>query len=202
MTYQFIRLYILDRFEKNLPIPKLDYTEILNFMKCLCEFQKKRDLKPETKLKMADYYDFYENNFKHLVNKPKFKLKNMGNILTYLTKKMETSYNNNIGVHFIKRITKFMYIDNPDPVLPKDNNEKKSTKRSEFNKVIKSILSDKIQEVPENYKNWALIIKKEYLPEDYNKKNKGIEYNLKAETYKYLEYTIKINKAIESKMKK
>ena len=121
---------------------------------------------------MADYYDFYENNFKQLVNKPKFKLKNMEQILKYLAKKMETSYNNNIGVHFIKRITRFMNITNPVPLRPKDNNEIKSTKRNKFNKVINSILLNKIQDVPDEYKDWAINIKNEYLPADYIKKIK------------------------------
>jgi hypothetical protein len=202
-TYQFIRLYILDRFEKNLPLPRLNDTEIVNFMKCLCVLSKSSisHIKEETKKKIAEYDEFYENSFKQLVNKPKFKIKNMEQILRYLAKKMVTSYNNNIGVHFIKRITRFMYITNPCPFEKKDNNEIKSTKRNKFNKVINSILSDKIQDVPEEYKGWAIKIKNKYLPADYSK-NKGIVYNLKAETYKYLEYTIKINKAIEEENKK
>ena len=197
-TYQFIRLYILDRFEKNLHLPRLNDTEIFNFMKCLSVLSKGSisKMKEETKKKVAEYDEFYQNTFKLLINKPKFNLKGKTQILLYLAKKMETCYNNNIAVHFIKRIRKFMYITNPFPVHHKDTKEIKSTKKSVFDKVINSILLDKIQEVPENYKNWALNIKNKYLPGDYSK-GKGIAYNLKSETYKYLEYTIKINKAIE-----
>ena len=219
-TYQFIRLYILDRYEKNLslpieknlPLPKLNSAEILNFMKCLGESQKPRGKGPksETIKKMEEYNQFYENTFKQIVNKPKFNLKNMDHILTYLSIKMETCYNNNIGVHFIKRIRRFMNIKNPYPVKQKDSKEEKSKKRSEFNKVINLILSDKIEEVTEKYKGWAKKFKNKYLPPDFTKVkvkvkdedkyiDKGLAYALKAETHKFLEYTIKINKAIEDR---
>lgn len=205
----------MDRYEKNLPLPELNSTEILNFMKCLGVPRKaNRALKTETEEKMKEYSQFYEETFKHIVNKPKFNLEKMDQILAYLSIKMETSYNNNIAVHFIKRIRRFMNIINPDPVKQKDSKEEKSKKRSRFNKVMNSILLDKIEEVPEDYREWAKDFKKEYLPPDFTKvkvkvknedkyididKDKGIAYSLKAETHKFLYYTIKINRAIEDR---
>ena len=206
----------MDRYDRGLSLPELNSTEILNFMKCLgisttASIVKMKD---ETKEKIEEYNSFYENTFKHIVNKPKFNLKNMDQILTYLARKMETCYNNNIEVHFIKRIRRFMNITNPYPVKQKDSKEEKSEKRSEFGKVINLILSDKIEEVQEKYKNWALDFKDKYLPPDFTKVkvkvkvkdedeykyiDKGLAYSLKAETHKFLYYTIKINKAIEDR---
>ena len=199
LTYQLIRLYALDRFEKGEPLPNLDDTEILNFMRCLGESEKRRSPKPETKEKMEEYNNFYENTFKQLINKPKFNFKNMTQILLYLAKKMETSYKNNIREHFNTRIRRYMNIFDPDPIKPNDTPEQKSIKKNIFTRVKNCIIQDKIDEIPEDYKDWAKDIKNKYLPVNYSE-GKGLAYNIKAQPLnKYLECTIKMNKSIEDR---
>ena len=167
-----------------------------------------KGLKPETIKKREEYNNFYENTFKQLINKPKFNLKNMAQILKYLAKKMETSYKNNIRVHFNTRIRRYMNIFDPDPIKPNDTPEQKSIKKNVFARVKNCIIQDKINEIdkipeiPEVYKDWAIDIKNKYLPVNYSE-GKGLAYNIKAQSLnKYLECTIKMNKSIEDRNEK
>ena len=182
-TYQFIRLFILHKYTKNESIPKLDKDTILFFIRA-CGIRDKRGKKSTNSTFEAELANFYEKEFKSCINKPKFNLKNKSYVTPYLAQQIQTSFNNNLKEHFITRIRRFMNIITPDEKLDKKL----------FNKIKNRVLLDKINEIPNEYQNWALNIKNKYLPKEYEK---CYGYDVKSKPEKYLFYTIKMNEYIE-----
>ena len=196
-AYQFIRLYYLDQFDKGLQLPKLNADEIIRFINVLGNKSKPRGnkTKSETKTKIDELNNFYENHYKPLFNnKTKFDLKNKTQIILYLAKQMEKEYKNNISIHFITRIRRFMNITDPLPIIPSDTQLEKDNKKKVFGEVKNNILLDQLYEIPEQYKSWANDIRNNYLPLEYNK---NLAYDLKSSPDKYLKYTLKMNSYIE-----
>lgn len=71
----------------------------------------------------------------------------------------------------------------------------KNTDKYEFTKIKNLILQDKIEEIPENFKEFSMYIKNNYLPNEYEK---CYGYDVKVNPEKYLFYTIKMNETIEN----
>ena len=71
----------------------------------------------------------------------------------------------------------------------------KNTDKYEFTKIKNLILQDKIEEIPENFKEFSMYIKNNYLSNEYEK---CYGYDVKVNPEKYLFYTIKMNETIEN----
>jgi len=182
-TYQFIRLFILHKYYKNEPIPKLDKDTILYFIRA-CGIRDKRGKKSKNKAFEKELNDFYETEYQPCINKPKYNLKNKSYITPYLAQQIQTSFNNNLKEHFITRMRRFMNVMKPIDDMDKND----------FNKIKNLILLDKMDKIPENYKVWSENIKSNYLPKEYEK---CYGYDVKVRPEKYLFYTIKMNETIE-----
>lgn len=182
-TYQFIRLFILHKYYKNETIPKLDKDTILYFIRA-CGIKDKRGKTATNKVFEKELNDFYETEYQHCINKPKYNLKNKSYITPYLAQQIQTSFNNNLKEHFITRMRRFMNV-----MKPNDDMDKK-----DFNKIKNLILLDKMDKIPEYYKIWSENIKCNYLPKEYEK---CYGYDVKVRPEKYLFYTIKMNETIE-----
>lgn len=114
-------------------------------------------------------------------------MKNKSYLTSYLAQHIETGFNNNLKEHFITRIRRFMNI-----IKPEDDLDKK-----EFNKIKNLVLLDK--ELPKEYKKWGENIKKNYLPEKYEK---IYGYDVKVYPEKYLFFTLKMNEELEKRNNK
>ena len=183
-TYQFIRLFILHKYYKNETIPKLDKDTILYFIRA-CGIRNKCGKKPTNKEFAKELNDFYNTEYQPCINKQKFNLKKKSYLTPYLAQQIQTSFNNNLKEHFITRIRRFMNIMKP-------NNT--SLDKKMFNKIKNFILLDKMDNIPEDYKQWSQNIKDNYLPKQYEK---CYGYDVKVKPEKYLFYTIKMNEDIE-----
>jgi hypothetical protein len=189
-TYQFIRLYILYCFYNNKDLPLLDKDSILYFIRA-CGKRDNRGKKSKNEDLQKNLEDFYENEFKELMQgKEKFELKNMTYITPYLAIQIETALNNNWKEHFITRIRRFMNIVNPFPIT----NKKDKEALKEWNKVKNSILSNKLDEIPEKFKKWSNDFINTYLPKEFEK---CYGYDIKINPSKYIYYTLKMNQKIE-----
>lgn len=187
-TYQFIRLFVLYKYHKNEEIPKFNSGFIMDCIR-MCGVSgkprgKRRNSKPKDYLN--DLKLFYENQFKSLIDKGKeLSLKGITCPLMYLAIDIETSIYNNIKVHFLTRIRRFLNIVNPCP----------DTDKKVFNKIKNAILLDKIDRITDDsYKKWAFKIKKEFLPPNYKE---CYGYDVKCDPHKYIFYSIKMNEHIE-----
>jgi len=107
-AYQFLKLYVLDRYERHQQIPIIDDNLILC---CFGTISNKIDNRGKeittNKELMEDLNLFYESNFKAL-HEGKIKIQNMGQILGYQAGDMKTNIKNNVFLHFQKYLKNLM----------------------------------------------------------------------------------------------
>lgn len=183
-VYQFIRLFILDKYHNKQEIPEINKDTILYFIRA-CGIRDKRGKKSKNIEFENELNGFYEKEFKNLINKEKFNLKNRSYITPYLAIQIQTAFNNNIKEHFITRFRRFMNIIKPDNIEEK-----------EYNKIKNLILLGKFEKIKQEYQQFALNIKNNYLPQEYKE---CYGYDVKVNPSKYIYYTIKMNECIEQK---
>lgn len=189
-VYQFIRLYLLYCYERNLEFPELNKDVILYFIRA-CGTRDNRGKKSKNSNFENELNTFYENEFAPLINKQKFDLRNKSYITPYIAKQINTAFYNNLKEHFITRIRHFMNMIKPD-YIPDDD----------FYKLKNYILSNKKDEIKEEYKEWSNYIFNHYLPtielKENNDKTNLYGYDVKVNPLKYLKYTIKMNETLEN----
>ena len=103
-TLMFMKLYLLDYFEKNNKLPEIDKVFVNSCMKIICKENsggrppKKEIVKLKKKLKT-----FYNKNYKSLLspNHKTLDYIHMNTILDYLTTDIITMYENNISQHYV-----------------------------------------------------------------------------------------------------
>jgi hypothetical protein len=184
-TYQFIRLFILKQYNEHNTIPKINEEFILNCMKTLCT-KKTCGAKcyEKTKKEKEILSEFYEKEYKNLVNRIKTSITNKEQILQYTTTKILTAYTNNIKEHFIQHILRF--INNTTKEITKDKDILHEFK----NQVLLC------KETNELFNSW----KKEYitniLPENIEK---NVYYDIKARPFEYLKGMLYMCKMLELK---
>jgi hypothetical protein len=204
--YQFIRLYLLNKFTNNIDFPIINKQFILDVLKTIAPSEtnkgkktkdeniKNKDLKKDIKL-------FYENTFSKLVN-VKLSISNKTFILEQTAKEMITCIKTNISTHFIEYLFKYINIIFKQPKTNIIKKERDKLKRKELykqlNEEIRNLKSDlvnnKIQDSKEEYHQWIKDNKKYLYPE---KVNKSVAYDIKANPDKYIKYSFYINSKIE-----
>lgn len=109
-TLQFIKLYLLDYYQINNNLPKIDEKFIVNCMKTLASCKiasgpiKKETLELKEKLKK-----FYQEHYQPLItNDLKLDYSYLIQVLEYLAKGIKTMYENNIKLHYIKYLDRFI----------------------------------------------------------------------------------------------
>ena len=103
-TYQFIRLYILNCYTNNKPLPMIDETFILYCIKSLGSRDNRGKKGKDTELlEMLD--TFYKTEYQPLLNHEKTNLKNTTFLLPYLATQIHTSLHNNFQEHFIQHFS-------------------------------------------------------------------------------------------------
>jgi mRNA-degrading endonuclease YafQ of YafQ-DinJ toxin-antitoxin module len=187
-TYQFIRLYILHCYYQKKEFLELNEKTIKYFIRA-GGIRDNRGIQPNNKELEKELDEFYENEFRPLIKKEKYNLKNKSYLIPYLAIQINTSFHNNIKEHFITRIRRFMNITS---IFQQETKEQKK----EFNKVKNLILLDKIEEIPELYQEWSKNIRNHFLPQTYEK---VFGYDCHVNPNKYLFYTIKMNEEIEKR---
>ncbi len=204
--YQFIRLYFLDKFNKNEDLPTINKSFILDILKTIGttktnKGKQKTDTKIANKDTKTDIRKFYDNEFSKLVDE-KISYSNMTHIVEQTAKEMITCIETNISTHFVKYLFKYIncLFKIPKTKLIKQEKDKEIRKQlyKELNKEIRELKSDlinnKIEESKEEYHQWIKENKKYLFPE---KVTKNVAYDVKVHTNKYLKYSIYINKKIE-----
>lgn len=209
--YQFIRLYLLDKFcnKKDFPVVNKDF--ILDVLKTISSSNTNRgkinkDDKIKNKLCKDDLKLFYTNIFSKLVNE-KLSYTNKTYILEQTAKEMLTCLETNISTHFIKHLSKYIncLFKNPKSQEIKLENDKEKRKQmyKELNAEIRNLKSDlinnRIIDSKIEYHNWINENKKFLYPE---KITKSVAYDVKKHPQKYLVYSFYINSKIEELGKK
>lgn len=168
-TYQFMRLFFLHKYHKNEDIPDIDKDTVLYFVRAL-GIRDPRGKQSKNKEFENELNDFYEREFKDLINKPKYDLRNKTYFTPYLATQIQTGFNNNIKEHFITRFRHFMNVFKPDVTIQsnKTGKELKKELNNIWNKAKNSVLNDNLEECPTEYREWAKNMRDTYLPETYD----------------------------------
>ena len=197
-TYQFMRLYFLYCFHNDLEFITIDKDSVLYFMRTL-GIRDNRGVKSDNNDLEDKLNIFYQNEFYPLILKPKFSLINKTYLIPYVAEEISTSFKNNIQMHFIKRFRNFLNIIQPKIKIytNKKGKDLDKEKKRIFNLVKNSILNDDIENsCPIEYKKFALKIRNNFLPIEYEK---SFYYDCKKECNLniYLKIMIKMNLEIE-----
>lgn len=206
LSYQFIRMYLLNKFNNKQELPIINKQFVLDVIKTISSPNTKRGQKmKEDNIKNAtgksDMKQFYNEEFSKLVSaKPSYS--NKTHILAITANEMITCINTNISTHFIKHL--FRYINSlfRDPKIIEIKQEKDKIKRKELYKILNQemrdlksdLISNKIENSKEEYHSWIRENKGFLFP---NKVNKSVAYDVKANPEKYIKYSFYINKKIE-----
>ena len=206
LSYQFIRLFLLDKLHRNQEFPKINKQFVLDVIKSISSTDDKRGQKTkEENIKNAsgksDIKRFYNDVFSKLVDK-KPCYSNKSFILTQTSNEMITCIKTNISTHFVKHLFKYINCLFKEPKTLEIKKEKDKEKRKELykelNQEIRDLKSDlinnKIENSKKEYHSWIKQNKGVLFPK--NIKN-SVAYDVKCNPEKYIKYSFYINQKIE-----
>ena len=206
LSYQFIRLYLLDKFNNNKELPVINKQFVLDVIKTISSPNTKRGQKTkEENIKNAtcksDMKQFYNEEFSKLVSaKPSYS--NRTHILAITANEMITCINTNISTHFVKHLFKYINCLFKEPksleIKKETDKEKRKELYKELNQEIRDLKSDlinnKIENSKEEYHSWIRENKGFLFP---NKVNKSVAYDVRCNPEKYIKFSFYINQKIE-----
>jgi hypothetical protein len=185
-TYQFIRLYVLDKYTKNQPLPTIDETFILYCIKTLGTRDNRGKKGKDTEL--LEVLDaFYKTEYQPLLNHEKTNLKNTTFLLPYLATQIHTSLHNNFQEHFIQHFLRF---------INKTTNQITEDKSILFQFKNKCL---SLEETDIIFDDWKNIHLPNILPTEIKK---SIHYDIKVRPFEYLKGMLYMNSVLEKQESK
>jgi len=208
-TLMFMKLYLLEYFEKNNKLPEIDKVFVNSCMKILCnESASGRPPKKEIKELKDKLITFYKSDYKPLIKDTNLDYTHLNTVLDYLTIGIITMYENNIKLHYVEYIERYVNIvwKKKETILKiKEENkdeEKQKELVNEFFRQLRKIKTDILEVSKEytsdvKYHNWIKEIKKTITPnkEKYMKDN--LYYDLQCNSQDYLPCMIRMMKEVE-----
>jgi len=136
LSYQFIRLFLLDKFHHNQEFPKINKQFVLDVIKTVSSPKSKSGQKTKQEnIKNAsgklDMKQFYTEHFEHLVT-GKLSYTNKSHIVATTANEMITCINTNISTHFVKHLFKYINCLFKQPKTLEIKQEKDKEKRKEL----------------------------------------------------------------------
>ena len=192
-TYQFLRLWILNKYHNNQEIPIITTDIISMAMKSLVPPSSG----PKPKGTNLKYYDefllFYNDTYKSLNYETKINGANLSQILGYMTTDIITNIENNVKRNFISYVKRFVnssYRKINNEILDKVTKKEKVSKRKELNQELYQVKEDLINNTlksNEIYHEWINKHRKNIFPVEYTN---SYEYDIDCNPQKYLKYMI------------
>jgi hypothetical protein len=180
-TYQFIRLYVLHQYTKNLQLPSINENFILYCIKILGSRDNRGKKGKDTDL-LEKLGTFYNTEYQPLLNHVKTNLKNTSYLLPYLSTQIHTSLHNNFQEHFIQHFLRF---------INKTTNEITEDKSILF-QFKKNIME--LKETDTKFNEWKTTHLTNILPKDIKK---SIHYDIKVRPFEYLKGMLYMNSVLE-----
>jgi transposase len=110
-TLMFMKLYLLDQFEKNQKLPNINDEFINSCMKIIClEKATGRPPKKEIKDLKDNLTTFYTKNYKSLIPIHDLDYTHLNTVLDYLTIDILTMYENNIKIHYVEYVERYVNV--------------------------------------------------------------------------------------------
>jgi hypothetical protein len=185
-TYQFIRLYVLNCYTNNQPLPELYEIFISYCIKSLGTRDNRGKKCKDTEL-LEKLDKFYQEEYKPLLNHTKTNLKNTSFLLPYLATQIHTSLHNNLQEHFIQHFLRF---------INKTTTEITEEKSTLFQ--FKKQLFD-LSETDEMFNEWKITHLSNILPTEIKK---SIHYDVKVRPFEYLKGMLYMNEILENQESK
>ena len=111
-TLQFMKLYLLDYYDRNNNLPKLDKKFINACLKTVCVKKTKTGSPPnkETRKLKERLTAFYNTHYKPLCQNEELNYTYMNEIIDYLSVDILTMYENNIKLNYIEYVERYVNI--------------------------------------------------------------------------------------------
>lgn len=214
-SYNYIKLYILHLYEKNLPLPFLNRDFISDVFKVLtkriCKSGGyKYENMPE---RLKNLTDFYNDHYSKTTDKNEILYYDkLSHVLAYDSIDMEKNIYNNIREHYVQHVNKFVNaMCNIHDVIENINNKKiskedKKIQKQNIYKQAREVKNDLLSLDPpkslKKYHPWVLKHRKFIQPDKKIFDKNSIVYDLKSNTKDYLKPLIYIGKKLEIKYNK
>jgi len=208
-TLMFMKLYLLDYFEKNNKLPEIDKVFVNSCMKILCnESASGRPPKKEIKELKDKLTAFYNSNYKPLIKDTDLDYTHLNTVLDYLTIGIITMYENNIKLHYVEYIERFVNIVwKKKEIIVKIKEENKEEDKqteliNEFCRQLRKIKTDILEITTEHksdakYHNWIKEVKKTITPNKGKYQKDNLYYDLQCNPQDYLPCMIRMMKEVE-----
>ena len=185
-SYQFIRMYILDCYHRNQPLPTINETFVLYCIKTLGTRDNRGRQCADSEL-AENLQTFYENEYQPLLNHEKIALKNTTFLLPYVSSQIFTCLSNNAQEHFIQHFLRFIN------QTTQDITEDKAVLHTFKHQV--AFLED----TNEMFQEWKNTHLPHIFPTDIQK---NLPYDVKVRPLSYLKGMLYMNSVLETQEKK
>jgi hypothetical protein len=217
-TLQFLKIYTLHHYEiNNHTLPEIDKVLILNVMKVICGEKHNNQGKPpkkETIELKEELTKFYIEHYKPYTQPEKLDYKYMSNVLSYLCEDIMTMYENNIQLHYVDYVERFVNVVWKKKMLVEKIRRLFPTKKERearirhLEKELRQIKNDLLNvdnsvayTSKSYYHSWITQQKKNILPNKDKFQKQSIYYDLKCKPMDYLPCMIKMMKQVENELK-
>jgi hypothetical protein len=192
-TYQFLRLWILYKYKKNIDIPIITEDTIKMAFKTLIKDTNGPKPKGSNLLIYEELTKFYNKSYSKLNNNELLDGSNLSQILNYSATDMLTNIENNIKINFIGYVKRFV-----NSSFRKINNELLETApygtkvnlRKELNKDLYEIKEDLLNNTllsNKKYHNWINQHKNNMFPSEFTD---SYDFDVKNNPHKYIKHMI------------
>ena len=212
-TLQFLKLYLMHHYEThNQSLPVIDKKLINTTMKVICGVKDEKRGRPPNKdtLELKDKLTmYYKEHYLQYTQEDKLDYTYMSNVLAYLTEDIITMYENNIQLHYVDYVERFVNVVWKKKMLTekirklyKTKTERESRIRSlcgELRKIKNDILTvDKTTYTSKPYyHSWITEQKKRILPNKTKFQKDSVSYDLKCKIMDYFPCMITMMKQVE-----
>jgi hypothetical protein len=208
-TLMFMKLYLLDYFDKNNKLPEIDKVFVNSCMKILCnESRTGRPPKKEIKELKDKLTTFYNSDYKPLIKDTNLDYTHLNTVLDYLTIGIITMYENNIKLHYVEYIERFVNIvwKKKETITKiKEENKEDNKQKELINELCRQLrkIKNDILEITTEYKsdikyhNWIKEIKKTIIPNKDKYQKDNLYYDLQCNPQDYLPCMIRMMKEVE-----
>ena len=216
-TLQFLKLYILHHYEThNHILPVIDKVLILNVMKVICgekHTNKGKPPKKETVELKEKLTCFYTEHYKPYTQLEQLDYEYMSNVLSYLCEDIITMYENNIQLHYVDYVERFVnvvwkkkfFVDKIRKIFP--TKKEREARIRQLEKDLRKIKNDLLN-VESNvaytsqpyYHKWITEQKKRIIPNKEKFQKQSIFYDLKCKPMDYFSCMITMMKQVENEL--
>ena len=214
-TLQFLKMYALHHYQTySHTIPIIDKVLILNIMKVVCgekHTNQGRLPKKETLVLIENLTSFYTEHYKPYTQPEQLDYEYMSNVLSYLCEDIMTMYENNIQLHYVNYVERFvnvvwkkkMLVEKIRKIFP--TKKEKEARIRHLEKELRHIKNDLLN-VDSNiaytsksyYHKWITQQKKHILPDKEKFQKQSIYYDLKCSPMDYFPCMIAMMKHVEN----